>query len=145
MSPIDVLLSIVGNQTDIEGEQTRVELFTEGELIALGSGAWRLQYDETEISGMAGSTTALTLQNGQIQLERSGTHSTVMMFEQDKASTLLYVTPAGVLEMEITPTRVQYQIDGHQGSLHLEYALDIQGQHAGSNQMTVHFRPRIAQ
>lgn len=142
MSPIHVVLSIVGSQTDAEGEQTRVELFTEGELIALGPDAWRLQYDETELSGMAGSTTSLTLKSGHIQLERSGTHSAMMMFEQGKHNTLLYMTPAGVLEMGICPTFVHYQVDGHQGSLRLEYALDIQGQRAGSNEMTVHFRPR---
>lgn len=141
MAPIHVVLSIIGSQTDLEGDKHQLEFFTEGELVQLDSGAWRIQYEETELSGMAGAVTSLTMHEGRVQLERSGEHSAMMQFDQGKRSTLLYATPSGVLEMNINPSYVFYHIDGHEGNLHLEYTLDIQGQRAGSNEMKVHFRP----
>lgn len=142
MSEKNVVLSIISSQIDTEGEETKMEFFTEGELVALDDGGWRLEYTESEISGMEGTVTSLTLKDGSVKLDRSGTHGAMMLFEEGIRSTLLYMTPMGVLEMGIHPSHVSYQVEGGQGGLHLEYELDIQGQRAGANTMKLNFRPR---
>ena len=67
-----VVLFVRGTQyyDDIEPEET--ELMTEGIMVSGDDGAIILEYQETELTGMEGTTTRFTIQDDTVVLTREG-------------------------------------------------------------------------
>ena len=89
---------------------------------------FKATYEETEISGMEGTTTILTIKENQVILEREGTTSTKMIFKEDEDSIVLYNTPYGMLEIAISTNNLDVKIDEDGGKLDIEYEMSVYGQ-----------------
>ena len=76
---LPVLLSIRGEQyfDDIDPDAT--ELMTEGTMV-LTDGGMVLSYQETELTGMEGTTTTFEVKGPQVILTRTGTVNTLLGF-----------------------------------------------------------------
>lgn len=85
-------------------------------------------YKETEISGMAGTTTTLKMKPDKFSMIRNGTTSTKMDFEKGKQTFSMYNTPYGTLELEINTKNIQVSMNGNGGKVHVEYELSISRQ-----------------
>ncbi len=77
-----------------------IEVVTPGEFFVTEDG-FKAVYEETEISGMNGTTTTLTMLNDALLLEREGSTSAKMDFKKGETSISLYNTPYGVLDLQI--------------------------------------------
>ena len=80
-----------------------IEFTTEGRFYAKGN-TTLIQYDETELSGMEGCTTSLTITPTRVRMRRSGEQlhdSTEMIFEKGKRLHGIYATPYGSIPMEV--------------------------------------------
>ena len=71
------IISIVSNASMEDGDV--IEVVSPGKYIKMDSG-YKAVYEETEISGMEGTTTILTIKDKEVLLEREGTTSTKMLF-----------------------------------------------------------------
>ena len=69
------IISIVSNASMEDGDV--IEVVSPGKYIKMDSG-YKAVYEETEISGMEGTTTILTIKDKEVLLEREGTTSTKM-------------------------------------------------------------------
>ena len=119
------IISVISN-ANIE-EDDMIEVVSPGSFEKIEDG-FKATYEETEISGMEGTTTILTIKENQVILERQGTTSTKMIFKEDEDSIVLYNTPYGMLEIAISTNNLDVKIDEDGGKLDIEYEMSVYGQ-----------------
>ena len=86
---IPVLLSIRGEQYFDDADPDETELMTEGTL-AISNQAMALFYEETELTGMEGTTTTFAVEDNVITLTRPGVVNSQLIFRDGKQHTSLY-------------------------------------------------------
>lgn len=106
-----------------------VEVITPGSFEILEDG-FKATYEESEISGMQGTVTTVTIDSEKITLERKGSTETVMVFENSGSNVCLYSTPYGVLEMTTNTKKLDINIDENGGKVRIEYDLVVSNQDA---------------
>ncbi|MBE6049275.1 MAG: DUF1934 domain-containing protein [Clostridium sp.] len=119
------IISVVSN-ANIENEDI-IEVVSPGKYIKLNDG-YKAIYEETEISGMAGTTTTLTIKDKEVVLEREGTTTTKMCFNKEEPSVSMYQTPYGILELSINTKALEVEMNENGGELKIDYSLAISGQ-----------------
>ena len=119
------IISVISN-ANIEDDDM-IEVVSPGSFEKIEDG-FKAIYEETEISGMEGTTTILTIKENQVILEREGTTSTKMIFKEDEDSIVLYNTPYGMLEMAISTNNLDVKIGEDGGKLNIEYEMSVYGQ-----------------
>jgi uncharacterized beta-barrel protein YwiB (DUF1934 family) len=134
----NVIMKILGEQTE-NGKTNRLELITEGRYYDR-DGALCLEYQESEISGMEGVTTTISVQGKMVSLIRRGQANSHMVFEPGKKCIHQYDTPMGTMEMGIYPLRVDVDLGEEEGRVGLSYQLDIDGRFTSSNSISVTYR-----
>lgn len=85
-------------------------------------------YEETEISGMEGTTTTLKIKPEEFVLLRSGTTNAKMHFSNNMENTSLYDTPYGTLQLELKTKEMKIDIDENGGSVFVKYDMKVSGQ-----------------
>lgn len=113
-------------------------LTTEGTL-TVENGQVTIAYAETELTGMAGSTTTLrfdTANAGLVTMLRSGTVNTVLVFEQGKQHICAYRTPYMPIELCVRTYRVVNELL-QDGLLYLDYTVEIRGARLERNRFTL--------
>ena len=131
-----ILLTIKGSHHSIEGENSSIELITEGRLFTKDD-IYYIEYEESEISGMQGTKTLISVQDDSIMMERSGTHSSQFWFEKGRKYINSYNTPFGVMQMEIYSTKVKHDLNDSEGKLDLKYQLALKGSYASNVYFTL--------
>lgn len=104
-----------------------VEVVTPGSFEILENG-FKAVYEESEISGMHGTTTTLIIENDKIILERKGTTETTMTFESLGSNVCLYKTPYGVMDMTTNTKVLDININENGGSVKIDYDLVVSSQ-----------------
>ena len=107
------------------------ELFMEGRLIT-GRDRVELVWDESELSGMGGSTAVVGFDRatpGMVSMIRSGTVATAMMFEAGKRHMSVYDTPFSSFEVCVHTLTVENRLLTD-GQIDLEYLIEIHGAEA---------------
>jgi uncharacterized beta-barrel protein YwiB (DUF1934 family) len=137
-----ILLSIKGDHIGPEGNNNSIELITEGRLYKKDD-AFCIEYEESEISGMEGTRTLISVHDGRILLERSGSCPSNLIFEKGIKYVNSYYTPVGILNISIYPTKVEHNLGEDQGELDLRYHLDIGGRYNSTNSLNLKYNSRI--
>ena len=119
------IISIVSNASMEDGE--KIEVVSPGKYIKLDDG-FKAVYEETEISGMDGTTTSLTIKDSEVLLEREGTTNTKMVFNEKEPSVSLYSTPYGTLEISINTKKLKVEMNDDGGELNIDYDMIVMGQ-----------------
>ena len=113
---------------DGEDEAEEAEMMMEGRLVATSQRV-ELSYDESELTGMEGSTTKIVFDcahPGLISLLRSGSVSTALVFEEKKRHVCVYSTPFSSFEVCVHTLRVENELLTL-GKLSLDYLIEIHG------------------
>ena len=101
-------------------------------LLEKKDGRIELSYDETEVTGMAGSRTAVSYSEsaeGVVSMIREGMVSTVLIFEEAKRHHCVYNTPIMPFEVCVHTLKVDNRLSSD-GALHLDYIVEIRGAQA---------------
>lgn len=122
---LDVLIQLKGIQQYDEQPPDIIELTTEGKLWR-EDGKLLLSYEETELTGLAGTTTTFEVENGLVRLRRTGTASSLMEFALGTTHKSLYETPMGALLITVAATRIENNLDEHGGNLTVCYDITIE-------------------
>ncbi|MGL4453928.1 MAG: DUF1934 domain-containing protein [Sarcina sp.] len=104
-----------------------VEVATPGEF-HIGEEGFKAVYEESEISGMAGTTTTVIVESDKVKLERQGSTETVMIFENNGSNVCLYNTPYGMLELTTNTKILDIDMNEEGGSVKIDYDLVVAGQ-----------------
>ncbi len=133
------IIKIKTSQTDKTTKQEDViELITEGNFYKKNE-SYYLVYDESELSGMEGTTTTLKILDKNIYLRRRGTTSSIMEFEKGKRYKTQYKTPYGSMAMELLTTNVNVFIkeEPFEMDIKIDYEVMIKNMFEGKNSMHI--------
>ena len=142
----NVIISIKGSQL-YEGQDPDVtELVTAGTLRREQEG-YTSAYQETELTGLEGTTTKLRIEGPRVTLLRQGSVNSQMIFEVGRKHLSMYETPYGALAVGIETRRLKNTVDEAGGDLEIDYAIEIDNLLAGKSlfQLNVKKKPGLPQ
>ena len=131
----DVIISVTGIQTSPEGPDS-LQLVTAGRY-GLDNEQICMTWEESELTGMEGTRTSITVQNGGVTLSREGKHNSSMEFAEGKKSWFLYETPFGSTTMGLDTQRIRSRFDRHGGNMEIEYTVDVDQTIVGRNRFYI--------
>ncbi|WP_409967270.1 DUF1934 domain-containing protein [Bengtsoniella intestinalis] len=133
---IDVMLSIAGEQyfQGVDPDQTR--LMTPGTMTMQGEKV-TLTYEETELTGMEGTTTTFEVDGDVITLTRAGAVNSQMVFQEGVQHTSLYETPFGDLAVDIQTSHLRYRLNQHGGTMDIQYSIAVDHTVTGRNRFEI--------
>lgn len=138
---LPVLLTIRSEQHFEDMEPDSMELMTEGTLELAGNGKMILSYQESELTGLEGTTTTFEVRDPQIILTRTGGVNSQMVFEEGKQHTSLYETPFGELAVDIQTSRLRHSLTERGGLMDLQYSISVDHSVTGRNAFKIRVRP----
>lgn len=143
----NVIISIKGKQLYAESGPDEMELVTAGVLRREGEGRYTISYQESELTGLEGTTTVVQVDGGRVTLLREGSINSQMVFEEGERHLSMYETPYGSLAVGILTRRMRSTLGEAGGELEIDYAIEIDHLLAGQNIFRMHVKkdPSIAQ
>ena len=136
----EVIIFVRGEQyyDDVDPDET--ELMTEGSMTITGDGGITLEYQESELTGMEGTTTRFTIRDDTVTLTRAGGVNSQMIFQRGKRHSSLYETPWGTMMVDISTTALAYRLSSQGGVLEIQYTIAVDHQVAGQNKFKIRVR-----
>ena len=135
----DVIISIRGTQDYSGTDPDTMELVTEGKL-AVQDGALCLSYEESELTGMEGTTTVFQVEPEKVTLLRLGSVQSEMVFEEGRRHMSLYSTPYGTMEIGVRARRLNSTLELTGGRLEIDYDIEINHMLAGQSLFRIDVR-----
>lgn len=114
------------------------EMWIEGRLITSADRV-ELVYEESELTGMEGSTTSIGFQRQEptlVSMIRTGIVRTALIFEAGKRHTSIYTTPFSEMELCVRALSVENRLLT-EGSMTLDYLIEIHGLQAERCRMQI--------
>ena len=136
----NVLILIRGTQTTPGSEPESIELTTAGTMEREGE-IVTLSYQESPLTGLAGTTTAFRIEPGKITLERTGTVESVMEFVEGQVGESLYRIEEGALLLRVLARKMEVDLQEDSGVLHLCYAIEIENTPMGTIDYHITVKP----
>ena len=140
MSKIPVMLSIRGTQNYPDQEPEVIELTTEGTMERRKE-VWEIAYEESDLTGLAGVTTAFRVGPRGVVLKRTGNIENQMIFMEGRKHESLYRLDFGALMLTVQATKVHSDITEKGGTLDIHYQIEIEDTSAGTVQYHVEVNP----
>ena len=116
-----------------------IEVVTPGKF-HLGESEFKAVYEESEISGMDGTTTTLVIKGEALILEREGSTTTRMEFKKGEEVVSLYNTPYGMMNINIYTKELDIDMDDDGGVIYTKYILGLEGQSGITIELKVKIR-----
>lgn len=133
----NVIISIKSHQIYDEREPDCIELVSAGTFEQTTEG-YTITYQESELTGLEGTTTVLQVSEGQVTLLRQGEVNSVMVFEEGRQHVSVYETPAGTLAITINTRRLRSELDAQGGDIEIQYTIDVDHAATGLNLFHIH-------
>lgn len=131
-----VILSIRGAQSSEPGQEDVMELVTQG-FLREEEGIFTLSYQESELTGLEGTTTTFLIEKDCITLRREGTLTSEMIFQVGQKHHSLYQTPYGSIMLGVNTQKAQADLDQSGGKLSIRYIMEIENQRIGENSFDI--------
>lgn len=141
MTEKQIILFVRGEQTYDSVAPEVTELATEG-VMTLDGEEISLSYEETELTGMEGTTTRFTVRGDTVVLERTGMIQSRMEFKQGERSSSLYETPWGTMVVDIATTRLAHRLNERGGVMEILFTIAVNHQVTGENRFRVRVKER---
>ena len=143
----NVIISIKGKQLYAESSPEEMELVTAGTLNWDAQEGCTVSYQESELTGLEGTTTRVHVHDGRVTLLREGNINSQMVFEEGIRHLSMYETPYGALSIGINTRRMRSTLGEAGGDLEIDYAIEIDNLLAGQNlfRMNVKKNPALRQ
>ena len=117
-------------------DPNQTELLTEGTLEKTEKG-WQLCYEESELTGMEGTTTIFDIEENEVTLRRVGAVQSEMHFCCGEISTSAYETPYGSLTVEVGTSFLRVELSEAGGEMEIRYSIAVEHQVTGENRFLI--------
>ena len=134
----DVIISVTGVQQG-DGAPDTMQLVTAGQY-GVTDEEIRLTWEESELTGMEGTKTSVTVQPRSVVMTREGKVNTSMEFEEGKKHYFLYETPYGSATMGLDTQRIRSGLGLHGGDMEIVYTVDVNQTIVGRNRFYIQVR-----
>ena len=135
-----IIIFVRGTQYFDGVEPDETELMTEGVMELRDDGEILVEYEESELTGMEGTTTRFSIRGDTVTLTRSGQLNSQMVFQKGKRHSSLYETPWGTMLVNIFTTYLEYRIGEHGGVMEIKYGVAVDYQSTGTNEFKIRIR-----
>lgn len=135
----NVIISVKGTQSTNDQVNTIMEFVTEGKYYKKDE-AYFITYDESEVTGMSGTTTTLMVMDWIVTLVRVGTINSQFVFQQGQKHISYYDTEYGAFTVGVTANEVDVKIDDSGGEIRIGYQLEIDNTETGENDFWMSIR-----
>lgn len=140
----DVLVTIRGLQSLEEaGNPEEVEVVAKGDYY-YKNGSHYILFDEV-LEGFTETTkNTIKISEKSVEVRKKGLANMHMVFETNKKNFTYYATPFGRMQMGIAATRIDVQESDNCLDLSIDYALEINDEHAADCQISVSVKEKNA-
>ena len=128
----NVVISVKGVQKYDNTDPETVELVTEG-LLQEEKGIWVLSYEESEMTGLEGTQTVITVEGEQVTLVRTGHFNSQMVFREGRRHLSMYNTPYGSLAIGVNTRHLLADLSECGGTLEVDYTIEMDHAVTGRN------------
>ena len=140
MSRIPVMLSIRGVQNYQDAAPDVIELTTEGTMEKQKE-VWEITYEESDLTGLAGTTTAFRVGPRGVVLKRTGKLENQMIFMEGRRHESLYQIDIGALMIAVKATKVQSAVNEQGGTVDIHYQIEIEDTAMGTVEYHLDIQP----
>ena len=126
----NVVLALRGRQSYLDQEPEIIELVTEGTLEQTDQG-WEICYEESDLTGLKGTTTTFEVTPERIVLTRRGPLNSQMVFQPGVHHESLYQMEFGAMMITVCATKTAYDLNEQGGTVDLTYHIEIEQTAAG--------------
>ena len=138
-----VVISVEGTQKIVGEEKQTVQIVTDGKMRREGDTVY-LSYEESEMTGMEGTTTTFAVGKDNVVLTRTGAIQSRMVFETGKKNVGLYDLGFGALTIGVKARRMKSTLGPEGGRLELSYGIEIEESVQGLNSFVIDVRkPKV--
>lgn len=120
----NIIVKLTGLQGNESMAPEMMQLVTEGTYKKKG-GAHYISFQESETTGMEGTTTTIKASGNMLTLVRYGSVNSQFIFEQGKQHLSHYDTGFGAFTVDITARNVKIDIGEHEGKIDFGYDMAI--------------------
>jgi len=131
-----VLITVNSVIDDASGGKDHMSLITEGTLTKEND-CYVVKYEESEITGLNGTTTTLKVAKDSVTLIRHGNVDAMMLFEVGKTHLTDYATQYGSVILGITARNVDIDFNESGGNIKVDYILEYNRSFGGRNSLFV--------
>ena len=135
----DVIISIKGLQQNEEDAADHVTLVTAGRYYRK-NGSYYISYEETELTGLAGTRTTLRVAPDSVRVIRTGLYPSQLVFEKGKRHLSLYHTDYGDLSVVVSTHSIQNTLTDDGGALDVKYAIEVGSSPLGVNHLSLNIK-----
>ena len=135
----NAVISVLSKQSDSEDDGDSIEVVTPGKFYRKDN-CYYAVYEETEISGMKGTTTTLKIDEEKFTLIRTGTTNTEMNFKKYVRDLTLYNTPHGALDLMVDTKELKMNVDNSGGDVFIDYDMIIGNQQILSTTLEINIK-----
>lgn len=129
-----VVVSVLGVQKDVYGEENHIELVTVGRH-HLKNGVNYITYHDSQ--GMDGTDTLLKVGGDCVTLVRKGQVEHKQKFKLKEISSSLYRTPYGDMTLTIVTNHLNICFGSASGTIDIDYELMVDGQWQSANHLYI--------
>lgn len=119
----DVWISIKGAAGKRDPDDD-IELITEGKLF-IDNGRYLIEYDESQMTGMFGTKTSMSIEDGNVTVVRQGRINSNFLFTKGKRQDSMYETEDGSFKVSIFTSNVDIDFGDSGGIVKVEYQVDF--------------------
>jgi uncharacterized beta-barrel protein YwiB (DUF1934 family) len=135
----NVIISLKGTQTAEDEEPNVLELVTEGKYYKEDN-AYFVTYNESEVTGMDGTTTTLKVADGIVTLMRSGSVNSHFVFQRGQKHISYYDTEYGAFTIGVYANEVDVRMDDSGGEIRVGYQMEIDNNKSAENDFYMSIR-----
>ena len=140
MSKLPVMLNVRGVQRYQDQEPEIIELTTEGTMERQKE-VWEISYEESDLTGLAGVTTAFRVGPRGVVLKRTGKIQNQMIFMEGRRHESLYQLDIGALMIAVRSTSVKSALTEQGGTVDILYNIEIEDTAMGTMEYHLTINP----
>lgn len=130
-------ITIHGHQYYEDSEENNeINFITDGEFDAQ-DGAYSIQYKESEMTGLAGVSTTISVKDGKVVLERHGDVNSQMVFQNGERHHTIYDMGEGTMTMCVGTKLIRNRLNPNGGSLAMNYTLEVNHALMSKNRISI--------
>ena len=99
-----------------------------------------LSYQESEVTGLEGTRTSVTILPDQVVVDRAGMVQSRMIFKEGSKSSFLYSTPFGQATMGVDTRSIRQSMNEHGGKVEIDYVVDMEHAVVARNKFQITIR-----
>ena len=135
----DVIISIRGLQESQGEAADPITLVTSGRYYRK-NGLYYISYDETELTGLAGTHTTVKVGTDTVKVIRTGLYASELQFELGKRHMSLYHTEFGDLSIVVSTNHILNTLTDDGGDLDVTYTVEVANTPVGVNHLTLNIK-----